>query len=623
MLKMKPENNKNNAKNIPKAIITAYALLSSYSEPVSYAEYGRGLVFYIKESLFEIFDVKNFLFFIVAIVLGFFYYDLSKRQFAKKGSVCLAAFFACIIVFGEGFKYSGDFTLTLGSLANTVKTIVKVVGFTALFEGLLRYTILGLDKLADSDKPLTGFWKDKVFIKTLLIIMASYMPFMILSFPGNMCWDAEGQIEQVANGAGFSLHHPIVDTLFMGGIVKLGGMIFGTYNAGIFMYVMVQLLLMAAAFAFSLKFLAEKEAPVQLLRAILIFCCICPAFSNFGTTALKDMPFSAFCLFFMIMLAKCLGSEKAISKKTWIIFGLTQMLVIMFRNNGLPMIVLADIGIVVFLITGAGRSDKQNRTDKTAVKSLTKSFILTSATAIVLSVLITSLISAGLGAVKGSKGEILSLPFQQTARYLHFYPGDVKPAETAAIEALLGDTETIARVYDYTTADPVKAYFNKESSTADIARYMGVWIKMFFRHPGVYFTAFFAHVYGWFDPAVDNFIRYEVPYELTMFERHEIIPDIDRQLTAFYMTEDMISPLSLMQNIGMAVWALFILALYQKRTFKDKKYRVINLPLWIALLICMASPIFFGHPRYAFPILFSVPFLYGFTLSEKRAGKDF
>ena len=73
----------------------------------------------------------------------------------------------------------------------------------------------------------------------------------------------------------------------------------------------------------------------------------------------------------------------------------------------------------------------------------------------------------------------------------------------------------------------------------------------------------------------------------------------------------------------MAVWALFILALYQKRTFKDKKYRVINLPLWIALLICMASPIFFGHPRYAFPILFSVPFLYGFTLSEKRAGKDF
>ena len=36
--------------------------------------------------------------------------------------------------------------------------------------------------------------------------------------------------------------------------------------------------------------------------------------------------------------------------------------------------------------------------------------------------------------------------------------------------------------------------------------------------------------------------------------------------------------------------------------------RAVNLA-YVTLLICMASPVFFGHPRYAFPIMFTLPYL--------------
>ena len=42
------------------------------------------------------------------------------------------------------------------------------------------------------------------------------------------------------------------------------------------------------------------------------------------------------------------------------------------------------------------------------------------------------------------------------------------------------------------------------------------------------------------------------------------------------------------------------------------------MPLFISLLICMASPCFYLHPRYAYPIMFTIPFLLG-TLGTKAA----
>ena len=598
----------NHIRCILKALLSSYALLAVYNEPVSYAEYGRGIIFYIKQSLYEIFDIPNFIFLMASIVMAFFYLKLSenKEKTGIDGSRFLIAFFfSLIIVLGTGYRLSGSLTPCFGSLSCTVKSIIGCAGYTFLIYEVIGSILKGIERLDRLRPEYTAFWKFGMFFKSFIVIMLSYLPFMVLSFPINLCWDAYGQIEQVMLGE-YTLHHPIVDTLIMGGIVKAGNSFLGSYDAGLFMYMILQVLIVVSVFAYSLKYLASKNTSVYILRGLLVFYCISPVFSNSVTTALKDVPFSAFSLLFVVMLARCLDQSDADIKK-WYVLALTAMFVIFTRKNGLPMVLLSVVGILIYLFV-----TKKPR-------ALIRKISISGTAAVIVAVIINLLLANVLDAAHGSRGEMLSVPFQQTARYLRYYGDDVTQEEKAVIEKVLTNTETLAEVYDYTIADPVKAYYNLDASASEITAYIEVWIKCFFRHPGVYFDAFFAHVYGWFDPAVDNSIRYDIRYEETLFDHYEVLPDIDRQLNAFYSIEDMITPLSFMQNIGFAVFSLFILVLYQRKSEKDGCFRALNIPLWISLLICMASPVFFGHPRYAFPILFSVPFLYGLTCSDWKA----
>ena len=79
--------------------------------------------------------------------------------------------------------------------------------------------------------------------------MGAYLPFLLLAFPGNLCWDAIGQIEQVIGDAPYSAHHPLFHTLIMGGLVKAGEALFHSPEIGLFTYMLLQDAALAAALA--------------------------------------------------------------------------------------------------------------------------------------------------------------------------------------------------------------------------------------------------------------------------------------------------------------------------------------------------------------------------------------
>ena len=141
------------------------------------------------------------------------------------------------------------------------------------------------------------------------------------------------------------------------------------------------------------------------------------------------------------------------------------------------------------------------------------------------------------------------------------------------------------------------------------------WAQGFFNHPGVYFDAFFAHIYGWFTPGVSNAIRYETPY--TDITQQGLFKDAGKYLIFLYRFANRIPFLGVLENIGAYVWGLFFFIFYTKRT---KKQDVLfgSIPLLVSLLVCMASPCFIAHPRYGMPIMMTLPFLYGFMLTKKE-----
>ena len=109
-----------------------------------------------------------------------------------------------------------------------------------------------------------------------------------------------------------------------------------------------------------------------------------------------------------------------------------------------------------------------------------------------------------------------------------------------------------------------------------------------------------------------NAVRYEAQSEL--FRQGGLVPGADKLLLFVYRLAEYIPFLAVLENVGVYTWLLFILGGMARRE-KFKK-GILLTPLFISLLICMAAPCFYLHPRYAFPIMFTIPFLYGIMSGE-------
>lgn len=589
-----------------KSFFTAYALTVSFHVPLKAAAYETTLDFVIA-SIYELLGVYDLKFVLLFILCIWFYKHINLKKktnaaFSVKAYIALSVFFSLCLFVGNSYNRESSWSYCFGSGVNFIKFVLSLAGLSILFYELmiLLSDFLSSHRFTDQKE---HFFTHHAFRKSFLILVCVYLPFLLISFPGKLCWDAIGQIEQVIGTGGYSTHHPLFHTLLMGGLTWLGGELFHSYETGLFIYMLLQMAMLAAALSATVAVLAKRGAKRSILLGLLLIYCITPVYSNMASTALKDVPYSACVIGYVICLALLLEMPDRIKNLRFVgCFILLQLGVILFRNNGLYVILLSGIGCFCFL----------NR--KYQFRQKISCLLCSFGISIVAAELILLLLAQTLGAAAGSKGEMLSIPFQQTARYLQLYRAELSQEELSAIEAVLGDVNTIAAGYDPKSSDPVKALFKKDASPKELAAYFKAWSQGLIKHPSVYVEAFLVHVYGWFDPAVNNSIRYESDYDV--IRQGGLFPNAEKILIFYYRFASRISLLAVFENVGAAVWALFFLTVYQRKN-KQNAAVYAGLPLWISLLICMASPCFVMHPRYAFPILFTIPFMYGFTLTQK------
>ncbi|MCI9571014.1 MAG: hypothetical protein HFH97_00135 [Lachnospiraceae bacterium] len=593
-----------------KSFLTAYALCAVFHAPLDPSQYETAIDLCIA-SIYELLGAYDLKFLLLSILSAFCYGFAARRLEGKdcggRSRTVLACLFALFLLLGQSYHEAGDSSLLFGSLVNFLKSALAFAGFSCLFHAL---TGLAWDAL-DSHSFQSGgkhFFTERAFSKSFLILLGAYLPFLLLAFPGNLCWDAIGQIEQVIGDAPYSAHHPLFHTLIMGGLVKAGEALFHSPEIGLFTYMLLQDAALAAALAATISVLSRRGAGFGLLLTMLLLYCLTPVYSNIASTALKDVPYSACVIVYVICLALLLERpERLRSRKFVLSFFSIQLGVILLRNNGLYVVLLAGMVSFFYLFRKYGLRER--------ILCLFASFGGSALAARAILALLAFTCSAS----PGSMGEMMSLPFQQTARYLQLYQDEIDSQERDAIQAVLGDVGTVAAKYDPASADPVKALFDRTASAGDLASYLKAWLRGFARHPGTYFEAFFLHIYGWFTPAVANSIRYEAD-AYDAIRQGGLFPGAEKLLIFYYRFAGR-TPLGFLENIGLSVWALFFLTFYQKGHGQAAALCA-GAPLWVSLLICMASPCFFGHPRYAFPILFTLPFLYGFTLTLAPAARQ-
>lgn len=562
---------------------------------------------YVTASVMELLGEYDFVFLLFWVVCGFFFMFMEKNQESGKKPYVMAGILSLLIPLAQVARDFKTLSVCFGSFVNILKTVLSVAGFFFFFLALISY-LTGLLLKKNFVNKESKFFSGNVFLKAFLVILLLYLPIVFLSFPGNLNYDTIGQIQQVLGDAPYSAHHPLLVTFLIGGTVKAVMALTGSMELGLFVYSILQTLMLATALAYSVSYLAGQRTNPVLLTILLAVYCITPVYSNITSTAIKDVPFMAMVVTYVVMTANLIDNPVKIKKPAFFIpYILVQMGAILFRNNGLYLILFLGIGLWIYL-------RKQYDTGS-RITSLLVIFLVS----VALSLGTNATLKAATDAKPVSKGEMLSLPMQVAARYYIAYSEELKPGEYETLCAVLGDADEALKRYNPDLADFVKARFNKEASNKDIVNFLILTGKFTLRHPGVCFDGFFVHTYGWFVPNVSNEKRYET-LEEDEFPIHSGSL-MDKVLVYFYRFMNRISFLGALENIGVMVWLYAFLDRYQ-RISCNTKYRIFGIMIITALLICMAAPAFFEHPRYGFPVLFVVPFLFILTIGEQKEERD-
>lgn len=572
--------------------LIAFAVQMQYGVALNRADYKSEIHYLYAQvtGLLGEYSFRRLLIFLLALIFVCQMRQNECVQLYKKGR--LPYLFSFCLLMGQSYVQEGSWNGCFGGVFRTAGFLLAFAGYSILFRYLIAL-FLGLYQKAVYSKwspvKTEAFLGEKSFRNVFLLLLAIWAPVIILSYPGNLCYDFLGQAEQALGITGYSTHHPLVHTLIAGGIIRFGKLLTGSLDIGLFLYILLQAAALAAALAGTVSRLAKRGVSCVLRLTVVCVYVFAPIYSNIVSTAIKDVPFMAAVIWYILLLED-LVTEGFEGRKPlyWGRLVLAQVLVGLLRNNGVYVVVLTGI----FL---AFRYRKKVLLMCTVVLPL------------VICLVGNMVLAFGLSAEKGSPGEMLSIPFQQTARYLQLYGSELTAEEREAIAGVLTDADLVAARYDPDSSDPVKALYLRDCGAAKFVAYLKAWATGFFKHPAAYLEAFFAHVYGWFDPGVSNAIRYEA--ESDLFRQGGLIPGTDKVLLFVYRFVEYIPFLAVLENVGVYTWLLFILGGIAIR--EKLKKGVLLIPLFISLLICMAAPCFYLHPRYAFPIMFTIPFLYG------------
>ena len=204
--------------------------------------------------------------------------------------------------------------------------------------------------------------------------------------------------------------------------------------------------------------------------------------------------------------------------------------------------------------------------------------------------------------------EVLSVPFQQTARYAKYYGDEISLEDKEIIDKVLG-YEDLGERYDPDLSDPVKNKFNKYTTDEELKEYFTVWLKYLFKRPVVYIDATINNIYGYFYPNTSAWYIYsDLNHKLPEagFDYHyNGLSGLRLILTGYGEAFPYIPIIGTIANIGMVVW-IHILLVGVLIVNKMKKYIVLLLPSLSFILVCMVGPAN-TYFRYILPCVFALP----------------
>lgn len=574
---------------------------------------------------------------VLFIIFFTFYWQIAKIPFEKCAwTHIVAAPFSAFVLVGYSFAKTQGLDLIVADQAQMIKSVIEFIGYYGMFHPCIKLLYMGMEQKhlfvrKRSKWKYVDFLLEKhPFLSAFLIIIFAWLPYLIGYYPGIFMGDTGAQISQffqLPNGTSSYLnlisssqlinnHHPVLHTVLMGGCVKIGRTLFGSDNLGIFMYTLFQYFCCAGAISYGISYLRKMRLPYWAQGGMIFFAAVYPVFPRYAVLLSKDTLFSSVFLIYVIFLVDLVRNPWSISgnrkrQAAWI--GV-MILMMMLRQNGIYAVLFS---VPVFLLY-------------IKKKKYLICMIRIFAVSVGVYLLYTNVLFPALSITPGSRREMLSVPFQQTARYVKDHQEEVTEKEKEAISAVL-DYDRLATLYDPNISDPVKKTFNEDATKKELNRYFKTWFQMFFKHPGTYIQATLGNYYGYFymgEDATDRRVRYYQNFSQKCMNQR-----INEKGFDFYYPAQTENVRGWLEMYSEAVIHMPILSIFQASAFytwavilcvvfliwkKRCRGLIVFLPALSVVLVCMVSPvngtIYF---RYMLALMYTMPVLLGYTVKTE------
>ena len=510
----------------------------------------------------------------------------------------LSLIYSLLIIFGTSYMIKGTASIVF---KNYILSIIALIVLFTLFRGIILFIFSLIDKYKPKVSKLKNIYDKHPFIISITVILILWLPYIISFYPVILSPDPSYQIKQyfgipnkysdysvmIDPSVTITNHHPVIHTLLLGTCLKLGNMI-GSDNLGLFMYSIIQILILSSVLAFTLYYMKKINTPFKYRIFSLLVYSLVPMFPLYAMSAVKDVIFTSLIILYILLIYHLVKNKIDLKLKHILGILLLLILIVLFRNNGFHIILLS----FPFLLL----------VERTNLKKLLLIFILF----LTFNYSYNNIILPGFKVTPSSVRETLSIPFQQTARYVKY--NELTKEEYEIYDKVL-DMSDLADRYKPEISDPVKNKYNKYTKNEELKEYFKYWFKDLTKDPVTYIDATVNNTYGYFYPFKTNwyiYYKYDTRIVKDGFHYHYNTLKTSRDiLSSFGEIFPYIPIIGLISNIGFNTWILMFLTTYliYKKKLKGIVYLI---PSYVVLLICVASPAN-TYFRYAMPYIFAMP----------------
>ena len=469
------------------------------------------------------------------------------------------------------------------------------------------------------------------FLLSSIILTVFYLPWIIGFYPGSAIYDMMYQTVQADGFVTMNEHHPIFSSYVIGLCSKIGLAIDGTFNTGIFIYILLQAAVCILCFAAMLSYMTKIGVRRGVWMFTLGFFAILPLWGGAMQVGTKDNIFTGLFVLFLVFCAQLSQRKVSFGAGRWIAFGLLIALLCLYRN-AILIIMIPTLVLFFFILL----KDKKAR----------KWFAVSALAALILAQGFLS-ITKNLYQTRTETGEILAIPFLQTARYTRDHGDEMTAEEIEMVENTFSvdSYREFGKLYYPMSSDPVKARYHWWATDQEkeiLTSYAKGWFSMLQKHPGTYLEALIAKTSGYYSilPVIEK--QKGGAGTTVQFGPDEIIIRELVEASGGTISEDLIpkSPESLkgFQEV-LKSWYYFwlktpVLNLFFKCGFyflillavtiyyaKRKARRIIlTVPAYLLILMAIASPLN-EHIRYILPMVAALPMIIC-TVGYQEAGED-